>query len=401
MTILAAEVTALFDPIMASIKTKLDTLATENHLKGAAYDEVYSAALSNTLQQVVQLIIGTDQRALTAAKVLTEEQTKLNLIAEHDGIVASTAKTDAERVKTEAETLLVPKQGQLLDQQLINAVAEKLNIQAKTNTLNAELLNIPKQGALVDAQTALENKNVAKADAEIANIYKQFEVITQEVLKSQAEVSTLNAKLLNIPKEGALLDSQIIGQTYENQLKNQQGLNLAAEALNIPKQGLLIDQQVLQSQGEVSLIPKKSAFMDAQIIELINRGQNLALEAIKLGLEGDNLRLQGEKLVLDKEILKEEIILKKAEEKNLEAERKKILTSAEENRSNAILNTAQTANIYGMVAVHKLKVMADTYNTYASHTPGVSEAFTTTTLNYAANNVDAQLNRVATTKLFL
>ena len=344
MTILAAEVTALFDPIMASIKEKLDILATENHLKGAAYDEVYSAALSNTLQQVVQLIIGTDQRALTAAKVLTEEQTKLNLIAEHEGIVASTSKTNAERVKTEAETLLVPKQGALLDQQLLNTVSEKAGIEAKTATLVAELENIPKQGRLIE--------------------------------------------------------SQIIGSGYENQLKYQQGLNLAAEALLIPKQGKLLDQQVLQSQGEVSLIPKKSQLMDAQITELINRGQNLALEALKLQYEGDNLKVQGDNLVLQGQALTEEIALKKLEGKNKDAERIQILTTAEHNRASAQAKVAEASSIYGQIELGKFQIMCNTYNTYASHTPGVSVAFDTNSLNQAANQVTIAANKGTTFTTF-
>jgi hypothetical protein len=305
MTILAAEVTALFDPLMASIKEKLDVLATENHLKGAAYDEVYSAALSNTLQQVVQLIIGTDQRALTAAKVLTENQTKINLIAEHEGIVAGTNKTDAEREKVEAETLLVPKQGALLDQQLLNAVEEKLEIRAKTANLNAELLNIPKQGQL-------------------------------------------------------------------------------------------LDQQVLQSQGEVSLIPKKSQLMDAQITELLNRGQNLALEALKLQYEGDNLKVQGDNLVLQGKALTEEIALKKLDGKNKDAERIQILTGAEQNRANAQATAAGVNAIYGQIELGKFQIMCDTYNTYTGHTAEVDIAFDTNSLAQAANQVTLAANRANT-----
>ena len=345
MTILAAEVTALFDPLMASIKAKLDVLATENHLKGAAYDTVYSEALSNTLQQVVQLIIGTDQRALTAAKVLTENQTKLNLIAEHDGIVAGTAKTDADRILIEAKTLLVPKEGALLDQQLLNAVEEKWGIIAKTATLTAELENIPKQGRLIE--------------------------------------------------------SQIIGSGYENQLKYQQGQNLAAEALNIPKEGALLDQQVLQSQGEVSLIPKKSQLMDAQIVELLNRGQNLALEAIKLDLEGDNLKLQGDNLKIQGDIAKEELILKKLEGKNVDATRKQILTSAEANRASAKKTTAEANKMYGEIQLGVFEIMANSYNTYAAHTPGADVAFDTNSLNQAANQVYIAANSGITFDKFL
>jgi len=329
MTILAAEVTALFDPLMASIKEKLDVLATENHLKGVAYDTVYSEALSNALQQVVQLIIGTDQRALTAAKVLTENQTKLNLIAEHDGIVASTAKTDAERIKVEAETLLVPKQGALLDQELLNAVAEKASIQAKTATLVAELENIPKQGRLIE--------------------------------------------------------SQIIGSGYENQLKHQQGLNLAAEAILIPKQGNLLDQQVLQSKGEVSLIPKKSQLMDAQIVELLNRGQNLALEAIKLGYEGDNLKLQGDNLKIQGDIATQELALKKLEEQNIGAERKQILTNAEVNRANAKRITMETNQRKQESAVKAFDIVSQSHNVFLAHTPGAISGFTDQTLTMYAN----------------
>lgn len=344
MTILAAEVTALFDPLMASIKEKLDVLASENHLKGSAYDEVYSAALSNTLQQVVQLIIGTDQRALTAAKVQTEEQTKLNLIAEHDGIVANTAKTDAERANLVAEGLIIPKEGALKDQQLINLVAEKYQIQAKTDNIAAETLIVPKQGELID--------------------------------------------------------SQIIGQGYENELKHQQGLNLALEGNNIPKQGVVLDQQALKLAGETSLIPKQSQLMDAQITELINRGQNLALEALKLQYEGDNLKVQGDNLVLQGKALTEEIALKKLEGKNKDAERIQILTNAENNRASALAQTAKTSSIYGQLELTKFGIMCDTYNTYAAHTANADIAFDTNSLAQAANQVTIAANRNNTFTMF-
>jgi hypothetical protein len=401
MTILAAEVTALFDPIMASIKTKLDVLSTENHLKGAAYDEVYSQALSATLQQVVQLIIGTDQRELTAAKVLTEEQSRINLVAEYSGILANTAKTDAERVKTEAETLLVPKQGALLDQQLLNAVAEKLNIQAKTTTLNAELLNIPKQGALLDQQVLVEAKQVEKLDADIANIHKQWEVIAQEILKAQAEVNTLNAELLNIPKKGTLLDSQVIGSNFENELKHQQSLNLAAEGDLIPLQGNLLIAQNEKLSGEIWKIPKEGALIDAQIVELINRGKNLDLEAKKLEQEGKNLVLEAAKLKLDADMLTEEIILKKAEAKNEDAKRIEILTSAEVNRSNAIQNTWQTNNIRVSPLLEELHTMGGIYNTYVAHTAGAEPAFDKYALQSKNNNIAQFMNNPLTTQLFV
>lgn len=344
MTILAAEVTELFDPIMASIKTKLDVLASENHLKGASYDEVYSQAISTTLQQVVQLIIGTDQRELTAAKVLSEQQSKLNLIAEHAGIVANTYKTDIERIKIEADTLLIPKQGSLLDQQLINAIAEKESINAKTAISTAELQNIPKQGRLIE--------------------------------------------------------SQIVGSGFENQLKYQQGLNLAAEATLIPKQGHLLDQQVLQSQGEVSLIPKKSQLMDAQILELNNRGKNLDLEAIKIGLEGENLRIQGTNLGFQGLALEQEIALKKLDVKNKDAERIQILTNAEQNRASALHAIASANALHGNVELGKFSAICDTYNTYMANTPDAGAAFQAVNVSNASAQVTNALEKVKFTQFY-
>lgn len=344
MTILAAEVTALFDPLMASIKTKLDTEYAENKLKGSDYASVYAKALETTLQQVVQLIIGTDQRALIAAKVQTEEQTKLNLIAEHASIVAGTAKTDAERANLVAEGLIIPKEGALKDQQLLNLVAEKYQIQAKTDNIAAETLIVPKQGELID--------------------------------------------------------SQIVGQGFENELKHQQGLNLALEGLNIPKQGNVIDQQALKLAGETSLIPKQSELMDAQIIELLNRNRNLELQARMLELQGDNLVIEGANATKQGQLIDKEIKLKELEGKNKDAERKKILTDCEVNRANALHITADINNIQGTLAVQMLKVMTDHYNTFMTTTPGTAGVFDSGSLSTAANNVNNFIYRTINPTLF-
>jgi hypothetical protein len=156
----------------------------------------------------------------------------------------------------------------------------------------------------------------------------------------------------------------------------------------------------LQSQGEVSLIPKKSELMDAQIVELNNRGQNLALEALKLQYEGDNLKVQGNNLVLQGKSLTEEIALKKLEGKNKDAERIQILTHAEHNRASALQTTAEAASIYGKIELGKFQIMANTYNTYAAHTANADIAFDTNALAQAANQVTIAANRNNTFTMF-
>jgi translation initiation factor IF-1 len=341
----AEELLALFDPVMQNIECKLEAQYTANRLRGTDYATVYAKALEAVLGELVQLILGADQRALTAAKVLTEEQTRLNLIAEHAGIDAKTALTNAEREKTAAEILLLPKEGALKDQQLINLVEEKRNIIAKTDNTIAETANVPLQGDLIR--------------------------------------------------------SQIIGSGYENELKHQEGLKMAAEVTLVPKQGYLLDQQANQLIGENSLIPKKSQLMDAQIIELINRNKNLDLQAKILELQGNNLVIEGRNATKQGLLIDKEIELKGFEAKNLDATRKEILTRAEANRANAIHTTIDGDVLASTVAVSMFKVMADSGNTYMAHTPGAVPVFDKYSISSAATAVMQFLNRNTTPYFFI
>lgn len=167
----------VFDALMRSVKAHLEGEFLQNRIKGPEYSTVYLGSLNLAMQTGLQFLL---------------QQQKMDI-----------------------EVQLLTQQLALLTAQTANTVAEGLNI--------------PKQGALLDAQVLSAQKQVEIADAEI-------EIKQQQVLVAQAEVGIAEAKLLNLPKEGVVLDAQAAQIT-------QQTLNLASEKLDVEAKTALLGQQ--------------------------------------------------------------------------------------------------------------------------------------------------------------
>ena len=104
----ASEVMCLYTPIMQSIQAKLDGILERNQVTAKDATSIYLQALESTLQQVVQLLLGADQRRLILAQT-AKENAGANLVIQQKDNAA-------------LEALNIPKQGNLIDQQILKLI---------------------------------------------------------------------------------------------------------------------------------------------------------------------------------------------------------------------------------------------------------------------------------------
>lgn len=354
----ASEVMCLYNPIMQSINAKLDSMLERNQVTGKDAAQVYLHALESTLHEVVVLLLGADQRKLILAQTgkenagtnLIVQQTE-NAALEGNNIPKQGSILDQELLKLIGETSLIPKQGDLIDAQVNKEVANTANTTQQTYNLSLDAVNIPKEGVILD-------QNLVKLIAETAIV----------------------------PKQGNLLDAQVAKESASTSQITQQTYNLGLEALNIPKQGVQIDQQTAKLLGETNLIPKQSQLIDAQITELLSR--NLKVDAEKALLEQQRLNLIIEGTNLDKQtdLITEQIRALQEDVKGKAMDIKVKGTQAELNRAQAYKVAAERAAMKGRAYAEILSVMVGSYNTAIAHSLDLASAFDASACNSAANN---------------
>lgn len=158
----ASEVMCLYTPIMQSINAKLDSMLGRNQVTGKEAAQVYLQALESTLQQVVQLLLGADQRKLISAQTEKENasanllvQQARNATLEASNIPKQGALLDQQILKLTAETGLIPKQAKLIDAQIVELLSRNSKVAAEIALLEQQRLNLIKEGINLDKQTLL------------------------------------------------------------------------------------------------------------------------------------------------------------------------------------------------------------------------------------------------------
>jgi len=130
--------------------------------------------------------------------------------------------TVAQTDQISAETLNVPKQGELIDsqnavqiQQKLNLASENSRIEIQTANLTAEGLNIPKQGELIDSQVETQTAQKTQIEAQTsmteqqtANAIIEGTVLTAQECKLSAEFDLINEQKLKTISETALLSQK-------------------------------------------------------------------------------------------------------------------------------------------------------------------------------------------------
>ncbi|UZA02919.1 hypothetical protein [Moraxella bovis] len=214
-----------FDILMKAIEAHLRREYENQRIRGTDYANAYVGLINNALQQVTGY-------ALEKAKLPLELQL-----------------TEAQIQKLGADTILVTKQGGLVDAQIIKEMLEAERVHLETEhklprelaMLDAQIANIqfeaqlkeyelkylkPVQLSIAQRELALKEKQLAIAEKEIAIKEEQLALARFEIeVKAPAEVESLNAQtgLYKQKKitEQAQTDSSVIGKGSVIDMNNQ------------------------------------------------------------------------------------------------------------------------------------------------------------------------------------
>lgn len=219
----------VFDVLMRSVNAHIHQEYKKDRLKGPEYSAVYLAGLQTAIDQAMRFVFERQNVALLEQQVLLAEKQVLKTIKDIELVQAQIAKmnkdeglTEAQRLKVIAETLNVPKQGAILDQEVLNKIQQVAMSTKQVETLTAELVNIPKQGAILDQQVinlASEDASViartALTDKQTLNEITQNTVLLAQECKLRAEYNLLVEQLAEVAAKTALLGQRKTTETAQ------------------------------------------------------------------------------------------------------------------------------------------------------------------------------------------
>lgn len=181
-----------FDKLAKAVLDKLQDEFKENRLTGTEYSKVYSTALDSLLAQSMQFLLQKDISA-NQAELLAAQ--RLLVHAQTEAVAKDMELTDANILKVNKEIEILNKQADLMDKQIqlaqsqITKAAKEIEVlEVQKNKLSAEIL-------LVQANTAQANKQIEVLTAQLANIPKEGQLLDKQVLKTQSETTYLDQRI--------------------------------------------------------------------------------------------------------------------------------------------------------------------------------------------------------------
>ena len=205
----------VFDELMRSVKSHLQTELDSGNLTSNNFAAVYTGALQYTLSEASGYLLRYEE--VNNRNLLLAEQIK----SEAKKVLIDQAQLD----KMVVDLANATKQGLLLDEQLIAA-------KEQTNLLKQQVIKLTSEVALTDKQldilTAQEANTIANTNSTIqntANALLSGDLISEQILKTSSEVAILQQK--KFTEEAQILDtvngaavSGVIGkqkELYQNQ----------------------------------------------------------------------------------------------------------------------------------------------------------------------------------------
>jgi hypothetical protein len=243
--------TGVFDKLMASTKQHLEAEFDKGRIKGPEYATVYLGALDNVMANALQFLLQKAQIGLQAD--LLQQQILLAQVEVQKAAIQLQL-LDIEKLKATAEVNLV-------NAQVATATQQRLNMVAEAEKTAAETLNVPKQGELLDAQ--------------IVQSQRQNLLVTQQITNLAAELPKIVAEVAEMESRAALAAQQVI--------------NLTAEGLNIPKQGEVLDAQVCKLQAEFDLTVNTNTKTTGEIALLTQKTATERAQTLAIGVDPDSI----------------------------------------------------------------------------------------------------------------
>ena len=200
------EGSGVLDKLLYTARVHLQDEFQQGRITGKEYSNAYIAIYDRMVQSAIAYTLAAEKAPyeiaqLEAQTALTEEQrkqveeeTRYRLPAEIQQIQAQTALTTQQKANLEADRLNIPKQGELIDAQVIATLRE---------------------GALKEKQILLAEKDALLRDKELSIKEQQLLIAAQELLlkAEEIEVAKSQAKLYaqKVITEKAQVDSSVVG----------------------------------------------------------------------------------------------------------------------------------------------------------------------------------------------
>lgn len=171
--------TGVFDLLMAATKPHIKAEYDNGRIKGAEYSQVYLAALNSAMNQSIEFL-------------LRQDATK----AQNDILEQQLLQAVADTATANAQTALLTAQELLIDKDILKRTQETLTETAQTALLTAQELLIDKDILLRTQEILTEVENTAVATAAKCKLQAEFDLIVQQKLKAVQETAVLTQKVV-------------------------------------------------------------------------------------------------------------------------------------------------------------------------------------------------------------
>ena len=213
------EGSGVLDKLLLTARVHLQDEFQQGRITGKEYSNAYIAIYDRMVQSAIAYTLAAEKAPyeiaqLEAQTTLTEEQrkqveeeTRYRLPAEIQQIQAQTALTTQQKVNLTAEALNIPKQGELIDAQVIATLREGVLKEKQILLAEKDVLLRDKELSIKEQQLLLTAEELRLKAEEIEVAKAQSELYTQKVITEKAQVDSsvvgagsvidTNNKLLN------------------------------------------------------------------------------------------------------------------------------------------------------------------------------------------------------------
>ncbi len=348
----------VFDVLMAALNVHLQREMEANRISGAEYTKAYialtEAALANGTSYLLQreasywqsvnaqLQAQIAEVGLVTARVQMEaEKTKLATLR----LEALGSKVRYAREKLELSNVnvqfciskfnldeMLPKQKELLDQQVLTAVEELDGTKARTAMVREQIKSVVNDNSLFPTKKLITEAELAGRNAQNDNTVKQGTLLDNEINRNDQQVAMLDKQIEGAGKQNLLLDKQATKADNDITLFPTQKLLLESElaqqkaqTTNVGKQGQLLDAEISQAplktdmltkqitgiqnensiklkqidvmQGELDMLPAKKTLLNKQVDQITAQIALSGAQVAQIGAQSDYVRKQIEQIV--------------------------------------------------------------------------------------------------------
>lgn len=204
----------VFDKLSAVVRKQLEEEFSAGRLTGTEYSKVYVTTIEATLNQSINFLLQKDISANQAAL----------LIAQEAAVRKDMLLTEAQIAKLNREVLMMDKQEDLLDAQIALANAQVTKAQIEGDVLLKEKDKLIQEILLVTAKVAESGKQLEILTAQALNIPKEGALLDKQIIKIQAEADfTLQRLKSEIAQISGTVDGVVVAGILGKQIALYQG----------------------------------------------------------------------------------------------------------------------------------------------------------------------------------